>query len=218
MKTQDIHQPGRGGFCVVLMVLLAGCASAGYQKSEKTAATLQSSADRIERAGSQLHLAVVTLNDLVSNPQPDLRPQFKKFSDAMGKAPALTTTVRQADRDLQSRGIAQFDNWDKELAAIQNESIRTRGQARKGEVVAQYDAVRAACAELQREAGPVQSDLKDVHRFLKSDLTPHGIAALKDTITRINRLAAPLNDSANKLAADMRALANAMSPQLVTEK
>lgn len=85
-------------------------------------------------------------------------------------------------------------------------------------MVAQYDAVRAACAELQREAGPVQSDLKDVHRFLKSDLTPHGIAALKDTITRINRLAAPLNDSANKLAADMRALANSMSPQLVTEK
>ena len=213
-----MKQPALAGLTIGIAVLVAGCASSGYRKSEQTAASLQSSANKIERAALQLHLAVATLNDLVNNPQPDLRPQFRKFVTAVGNAESLAASIREADKDLQERGAVHFDNWDKELVAIQNEDIRSRGQKRKKEVVGQYDNVRAACAKAQAENEPLQSDLKDVHRFLNSDLTPGGLAAIKDTTTRVNQRAAPVQHSVNKLVADMRALATAMSPQLVTEK
>ena len=160
----------------------------------------------------------MTLNDLVNNPQPDLRPQFKKFSAAVGKTDSLTTSIRDADANLQARSAVYFDNWDKELATIQNEDIRASGQARKLEVLTQCNSVRNACLTTQTECTPLLSDLDDVHRFLNSDLTAAGLTAIKEATARVNRTAAPVQDSVNKLVADMRALSTAMSPQVVTEK
>lgn len=218
MRMKQLNKRAFDGLTIGLAVWVAGCASSGYKKSEQTASSLQSSANRIERAVLQVNLAVATLNDLVNNPQADLRPQFKKFSAAVDGAKSLATGIREADKGLQARGAAFFDKWDKELAAIQNEDIRTRGQKRKQEVVEKYESVRAACTKTLSEYEPLSSDLNDVHRFLNSDLTPGGLAAIKDAATRVNRLAAPAQDSANKLVAEMRTVATAMSPQVVAEK
>jgi hypothetical protein len=60
--------------------------------------------------------------------------------------------------------------------------------------------------------------LNDVQRFLSSDLTAAGLAAIKDATARVNQLSAPVQESVNKLVADMRELGTAMSPQMVAEK
>lgn len=218
MTTNYLNKAIRNGLAAGLAVVLVGCASSGYRKSEKTAGALEGSAKRIEAAAQQLQQAVVSLNDLVNNPQLDLRPQFKKFSAAVGKSASLGTSIRDADTELQARSELYFAEWDKELAAIQNESIRASGQARKLEVITQCNNVRNACLTAQTECSPVLSDLNDIERLLKADLTPGGLAAVRDETARINQRAAPVQDTVNKLVADMRALATAMSPRLVTEK
>ena len=218
MKTKNLSTLAVVGFTIGFALLVPGCASSGYQKTAQTASTLEASANRIERAGLQLHQAVAALNDLITNPQPDLRPQFKKLSAAVSETTSLTNSIQEADANLQARGEVYFDNWDKELAAIQNGGIRARGQKRKQEVAGRYDNVRAACAKAQTQAEPLLSDLKDVHRFLNSDLTLGGLAAIKDATARVNQLSAPVQESVNKLVADMRALSTAMSPEVVTEK
>ena len=202
------------GMTVGFAVLVGGCASSGYRKSEQTASSLESSAQRIESDATQLQQAVATLNDLVNNPQPDLRPQFKKFSAAAGKSGALTKSIQEADATLQSRSEVYIAEWDKELAAIQNEVIRARGQARKLEVINQCNNVRNACLTTQTECAPLLSDLNDIQRLLSADLTPGGLAASRDATARVNQLAAPVQNSLGKLVADMRALGTAMSPQI----
>jgi hypothetical protein len=154
MKTKKMKTPAFAGLAIGLVVVLAGCASAGYRRSKQTASSLQSSANRIERAGLQVQLAVATLNDLINNPQPDLRPQFEKFSTALGKADSLVTSIREADETLQARSTVHFDNWDKELAAIQNDDIRASGQARKLEVLSQCNNVRNNCLTAQTQTSP----------------------------------------------------------------
>jgi len=218
MKTMQLYRTAYAGLAIGLAVLVAGCASSGYRKSAQTASSLESSASQIERAGQQLQQAVVTLNDLVNNPQPDLRPQFKEFSSAADNAESLPTSIREADADLQARSAVYFDDWDKELAAIQNEFIRASGQARKLEVLSQCNNVRNACLTTQTEAAPLLADLKDIHRFLASDLTPGGLTAIRDATTRVNQLAAPVQNSVSRLVSDMRALGTAMSPRIVTTK
>lgn len=201
-----------GSLMLALALAVTGCVSSGYHRGEQVGAALQASASRVEGHLVQQDLAISLLNELVNTPQPDLRPQFKKFSSALGKPGTLATSIRDADQDMYSRGEVYFAEWDKELAVIQNESIRYRGQSRKVEVLNQYNEVRNACARVQTEIAPLESDLWDVHRFLNADLTPGGLAAIRDATTRVNQLAAPVHDSVTKLAGDMRSLGVAMSP------
>jgi hypothetical protein len=216
MNAQSLNRMAMGGLMIALAVVFAGCASSGYRRGQQISSALQSSADRIESRLTEQDLAVTSLNDLVNNPQADLRPQLKKFSAALGKPGALASSIREADQGLQERGKIYFEEWDKALATIQNEAIRSRGQARKQEVLIQYDAVRNSCLRVQTQLSPIESDLQDVHRFLEADLTLGGLTAIKSGTARVNRLASPVHDAVTRLVSDMRALGQAMSPQNIT--
>jgi hypothetical protein len=194
-------------------ILIAGCASSGYRTSESTASTLQSLANKIEDAGKQVDISVTELNSLIDNPQPDLRPQFNRFSTAVGKLGHLSNQVRKTDLKLASRGKIHFDNWDKELSAIQNEAIRASGQARKLELQNQFDSVRNIGLKVATSFAPVQSDLNDLQRFLNSDLNTQGLTTIRDSANRITQQATPVRQSIGNLVAELRSLGDAMSPQ-----
>lgn len=195
------------------LIGLAGCATSGYRTSERTAATLQSLAAKIETAGAQMDIAVTELNGLVNNPQPDLRPQYDRFAAAVHQLSGLSNSVHKTDGDLLTRSKLHFDNWEKELAAIQNEAIRSSGQARKLELQSRFDAVRNTCLNLLTSFAPVQSDLGDVNRFLNSDLTTGGLTAIRDTANRITQQATPVRQSVGNLTAELRSLSIALLPQ-----
>jgi len=213
MKTYSINKIISAAVLVSVLSGLVGCVTAGYRTSEQTAATLQALATKIESTGAQMDIAVTELNNMVNNPQPDLRPQFDRFSAAVSKLGALSNSVHKADNDLQARGKVHFENWEKELAAIQNEVIRSSGQARKLELQGRFDAVRNTCLSVLTSFTPVQSDLSDVHRFLNSDLTPGGLTAIRDSANRITQQATPVRQSVGNLTAELRALGVAMLPQ-----
>jgi hypothetical protein len=218
MKIPYLNRPVFPMLLTGLMALLAGCATSGYRAGEHTASSLQASAQGIERANVPVDTAVAELNDLVNSPEADLRPQFNKFSAAVAKLNGLPASIRKADEDMQARGKIHFENWDKELAAMQNDAIRANGQARKLAVLSQLDGVRNECSKVLTEFAPLQSDLQDAHRFLNSDLTAGGLTAMKDATARINQLATPMHESVGKLVTDMRALGVAMSPQNAAAK
>lgn len=213
MKTNPIIKSASVILLAGVLSLVAGCASRGYHTGERTATNLQSLATRIEMAGRQMDIAVTELDGLVNNPQPDLRPQFDRFSAAVGQLNTLATNVVKADAELQARSKLHTSNWDKELTTIQNDSIRASAQARKLEVTSQFDAVRNTCLAVQTALNPVQSDLRDLQRYLNSDLTMGGLATIKDTATRVARNAAPARESVTKLVGELRNLGVSMAPQ-----
>ena len=176
MKTHSFNKLITSTLLMGFTLLIAGCASSGYRTSESTASTLQSLATRIESAGAQMDIAVTELNSLVNNSQPDLRPQFDRFSTAVGKLGSIENQVQKANLKLADRGKLHFDNWDKELAVIQNEAIRASGQARKLELQSRFDSVRNTCLSVATSFTPVQSDLSDLRRVLNSDLNTSGLA------------------------------------------
>jgi hypothetical protein len=213
MKTTRIIQT------IVVVLILGtllfgnGCSTAGYRAGERTASTLQSLASRIENTGMQMDIAVTELDNLINQPQPDLRPQFGRFSSAVAKLNSLATNVLKADAALQARSKIHAANWEKELVAIQNDVIRANGQARKLEVTSRFDSVRNLCLAVQTSLAPVYSDLRDLQRYLNSDLTVGGLATIKDSATRVARNAAPARESVTKLVAELRALGISVSPQ-----
>lgn len=212
MKNHRLEKSAASLLLLGLLLAFAGCATSGYRTNERTAKTLDSLANRIELAGAQMDIAVTELNNLVNNPQPDLRPQFNRFSAAVNKLESLASSVQKADTDLQARGKTHFESWDKEVTTIQNEVIRSNAQARKLEVLGRFNNLRNNCLTVLTGYSPVQSDLRDTQRFLNSDLTLGGLAAIKDTASRVTQQATPVRDSVSKLVAEMKSVAVAVSP------
>ncbi len=213
MKTFALKSALASALLIPLTVWFLGCATPGYRTGEKTAATLESLAGRIERAGLQMDIAVTELNRMINDPQPDLRPQFQRFAAAVDNLSSLSNRVSKADERLEERGEQHFETWNAELAAIQNEAIRSSGLARKLEVQSRFDAIRGQCLEVLTRFTPVQSDLNDLEHFLSADLNPKGLAAIRDSAGRVIDRATPVRESISKLVADMRTLARDVSPQ-----
>lgn len=195
-----------------VLLLHVGCASSGYDKAGKTSTTLQEAAKGIDHALLPLDNAVATLSDLVNNPQPDVTPQFKKYSAAVSKLESLSDDVSSHATAMRAQGTAYFKVWDQELAKIQNEDIHSRSLERKNAVAAQFESVRVSYAKTTTEFAPFMADLKDIRRALATDLTAGGIASVKDLASMANSKVPPLRESLIVLSTDFKSLGVSLSP------
>src|SRR5690349_11067295 len=62
---------------------LAGCASSAYQKSDSAAFTMNTAAAEVRAESRALDVTQRALNSLVEEPAPDLKLQFRHFSDEL---------------------------------------------------------------------------------------------------------------------------------------
>jgi len=190
---------------------VTGCATANYNKSAATAATLNESSGLIAKGSTQIDLSLAALNDLVSNPQPDLRNQFQAYVSAVDALDATAKDVASENEAMKMQGAAYFNEWDQEIATIQNEDIRNRSETRRGEVAARFTRIGEQYDEARGAFLPYMSDLRDVQKFLSNDLTSGGLAAIKDAAAKAATDAVPVKESLARLSEQFKALGLSMS-------
>lgn len=213
MKTATNLFPILTGLSTSALALLfgAGCASSGHEKSNQTAAHIQTAANNIAALPAAIDKTLAALSDLVNKPQVDLRPVYKEFVFDLAVLEDAAKEIVDARIEVGQQGKAYFAEWDAQLAQIKNEDIRARSQSRKNEVAQQLQAIKRSYAEAEVAYRPFMAGLKDVQKYLSVDLTPDGVAAIKGTVAKSVAAAGPLNASLTKLAADFKALGLAMS-------
>lgn len=192
-------------------VLIAGCASTGYEKADTTSTSLQEAAQGIDNALVPLDAVVTALSDLVNNPGPDITPQFQKYSSAVSKLESLANEVSSRAAAMQEQGAAYFQKWNEELAKIQNDDIHTRSLDRKNAVAARFERVRVSYVQTTAAFAPFMSDLKDIRTALATDLTAGGLASVKGLASKANDKVLPLRESLVRLSAEFKNLGVALS-------
>jgi hypothetical protein len=192
--------------------LITGCASDNYKNSASTAASLNQASGMINKANTHIDESLADLNDLVANPAPDLRKQFDRFNHALDELGVSSKDIACKDGEMKSQGADYFAKWDKESARIQNEDIRSRSETRRSEVSARFNRIGQQYNETEIAFQPFLSDLRDVQKFLSTDLTAGGLAAIKDSAAKAARDAVPLKESLAKLSEEFRSLGLSMSP------
>jgi hypothetical protein len=191
---------------------ISGCASDNYKKSANTAAALNQSAGLITKGNTLIDESLADLNDLVSNPYPDLRKQFKRFDHAVNELGVSAKDLASEAGEMKARGADYFARWDKEAAQIQNEDIRTRSETRRNEVAARFDRMSEQYDETKTAFRPFLSDLRDVQKFLSTDLTAGGLAAIKGTAAKATKDAVPVKESLGRLSDEFKSMGLSMSP------
>jgi hypothetical protein len=166
----------------------------------------------IIKANTHIDESLADLNDLVANPAPDLRKQFDRFNHALDELGVSSKDIACKDGEMKSQGADYFAKWDKESARIQNEDIRSRSETRRSEVSARFNRIGQQYNETEIAFQPFLSDLRDVQKFLSTDLTAGGLAAIKDSAAKAARDAVPLKESLAKLSEEFRSLGLSMSP------
>ena len=194
-----------------ISLLLAGCGTCGFDKANCTSDSLQKDAKAIDQSNLQLDAVVVTLTDLMNNPGPDMKPQFKNFSSAVDKLESSANEVNRQVGAMQVQGAEYFQKWDEELAKIHNEDIRTRSADRKTLVAARFAKVKASYVQAKTNFDPFMSDLKDIRTALATDLTSAGLVSVKGVVIKANNDATPLHESLSNLAAGFKELGNSIS-------
>lgn len=197
---------------VAILGLIVGCSSAGYEKAADTATSLTKASDGIAKGNALVDQTLAALGDLVNNPKPDLRKQFGTFNDAVTRLSSTAKDVDGKAKGMKSQGADYFKNWDKQLAAMKNEDIRNRSEARKGEVASKFGRISQSYDETRAAFAPFMSDLRDVQKFLSTDLTAGGLAAIKDVAAKANKDAQPLKASLARLSDEFKGLGLSMSP------
>lgn len=195
-----------------LVAWMAGCASTGYEKGEKTASNVQNAANEIGALTGKIDKALASLTDLVEKPQPDLRPQFKQFISNLEAMESSAKRIGSARQAMGRGGKEFFAKWDAQLAQIKNEDIKARSLARKAEVEQELAAVKAKYSKATDDFKPFLSDLQDIRKFLSTDLTPGGLSAIKPTATKAEQDSSRLKVSVNQLADSFKKLGLALSP------
>lgn len=200
-------------FVAAFLLTLGGCATQGAttKRAGNTSTSLQEAALSVARSNAQLETVLLSLSDLVNNPGADLRTQYNTYNADVNRLDALASEVSASATAMKERGAAYFEQWDADLATIQNENIRTRSVDRKELVTARFEGVKASYAQTRSDFAPFVSNLKDIRTVLGTDLTAGGLASVRSLVSKADRDVIPLRTSLSRLESDFRALGVSMS-------
>jgi len=196
---------------VLATVCLAGCASTPYRKGDAAAISLQNAASDVQGQSRALEVAMGTLDDLVNKPEPDLKPQFKRFNKAVNNLAAYASRNNRSEARVSKKSAAYFEDWNKQLATMNYEAVRASSQARKNEVTKYFDSVDKRYREAQDAMDPLLSYFYDVRKALDTDLTPSGVESIKPVASRARENADKVQLALGRLTTELTASSARMS-------
>jgi len=112
----------------------------------------------------------------------ELRPQFETFKAELVKMEEQAKIARDRANSMKEKGKASFQEWEKEVQAINNADIRKQAEKRYEKRKKSYDKILIAMQEARDELVPFMSDLNDIRKLLDSELTEKSVAGTKMTI------------------------------------
>lgn len=179
------------------------------QSTDKGAAagkTVSHAATQVDLGITQLDATLAALEELVKKPAPDLTTQFKTFTKSLGQLESTAKEVSALADTMQDRGKAYFTEWDTQIAAVQNESIRERSAERRQTVSASFDKLHEEYGEVKGEFKPLLDDLRDIRTVLGADLTMDGLKTVKGTVADVADNAKDVKESLQELSKGFREL------------
>lgn len=197
--------------CAGVVFYFTGCASTNYKKADAASESLQTAALHIQAESRAIDVALVSLNDLVNKPAPDLKPQFSRFSKALDRLVAASERAEKAAQAADHKSAEYFQDWDKETASIKYEAVRDQSVSRKTQVSNEFNTVNQRYRENQAVIQPLISYLQDIRTALSTDLTLGGIDSVKNLADNAQQNARKVQTALARLSDELAASGERMS-------
>ena len=216
-KTTNKARIQKGWAAVALVaVALTGCgggsSSSGYQRAAGAGGSLLKDKADMLKLKDQVTATTATLNDLIGDPQRDLKPQYKAFTGALNKLDSMAKKTRERGVAIQASLEKYVDAWREEVVTIQDVTLRDQALDRVAQAKESFKRLYGELNAFKEALTPYVGSLKDIQRYLDTDLTPAGLktvqamaakatASDKDILRRVDDVVAELDRVATELTA-----------------
>lgn len=168
----------------LLMGLVTGCRSVGYQTGDSTAEKLRKAGEELSQESRALDAAFDSLDQLVNSPASDLKRPFKAYKKSLVNLQKSVSETDKAISELRKESNAYFNAWNAELGTMNYEIIRSQSEARRTAVSNQLESVCVRYEETQNVVRPMINYFTDIEKALGTDLTADGLAAAREIVHR----------------------------------
>jgi seryl-tRNA synthetase len=168
-------------FCMLLfsaVTFLGGCATTGMDRSVNTSNSIKDVDSEIRNMIVKIDATAASLDSLVVAGNPDLRNSFDSYTDNVTKLDNEGKRVIKRTDEMKARSKEYFSEWEKQGDAFTNEEIRELSSERRNKLAEIYARVPAAAAGIKATYQDYLTDLKEIQKYLSTDLTPKGVEAI----------------------------------------
>ncbi len=199
---------------ILLTLGLATLLVAGTQASqEQLASSIKDTHRETTRTSDQLKATLTALNALTKQKEGDLRPAYNTYCSEITKTDAAAVWTRTRVQWMAGDGRKYFQDWQKTINEIANESLKKKAQKRLDAVRASYDKVEASLKLAGEKFKPFLSDLSDIQKALATDVTAGGVKAIKSTVSSANWNHQSVDKAVKAALKEMDKMEQALSPE-----
>lgn len=159
-------------------VLLGGCATTGMDRSVKASNSIKDVDSEIRKMIVQIDVTAASLDSVVSPGQPNLKKSFDKFSDDLVHLDKEGKKVIKRTEEMKKNSKEYFGEWEKQGDAFTNQEIRELSAERRNKLAEIYARVPAAADGIKGTYNAYLTDLKEIQKYLSTDLTPKGVEGI----------------------------------------
>ena len=196
------------------MIGLAALLVSTMQASqEQLAQSIRDTHLETTRTADQLKTTLGAITGLTKQKKGDLRPAYDTYCAAVKETEAAAALTRTRIQWMAGDGRKYFQDWQKTIDGISNESLRKKAQKRMDAVRKDYDKVEASLVQAGEKFRPFLSDLTDIQKALATDVTAGGVKAIKSTVNSANWNLQYVDKSIKSALKDMDKMQKALSSE-----
>ena len=197
---------------LALTMQFCGCATHGYQRASLTRNALDDARQLVAEIQREIDESVASLDELTA-PQPgSLRPPFKDFEFTVKRLERDVDRIPKHRHAVRKHADAYYTTWEKELASFETPAIRERSAERRTAVMATLQKVDDGFAALDTSLRPLLLHLRDMNRFLRTDLTMLGVKSGTDLAQRIKADVVDVSKNTVALTNELNQVAENLAP------
>ena len=197
-----------------LLIFAASCSGpSGTEGADRASAASEAVGrfrEETARTGEAIGKALGSLDELSRAISGDARPALDAFARSVADLDSQATAMAVAIDSMRRSTATYLEAWEKETASLVNPDLRLRALDRRNEVKEALAKIDAVLREALPPLLDQRTQLRDVRTYLANDLTPRGLAVVKDVQAKarengakVRKLLTPVVEQASRVALDI---------------
>jgi hypothetical protein len=218
-STQPIRTLTLAAFSVAgLLLASADAAAAGYKLADKVGTSIAEFRDEIVDVKEAVDVTVAALSKVVADATVDPRKAYKEFDKSVPRIDSAAAKARKRAEDMKARGKQYFDQWEKDLAGVNDPEIRKLAEERRAKLQAAFGNIKTSMEPARDQFNAWLANLKDLQKYLSQDLTIGGIDAAKELIGKSKKEGAEVQQTLDTVIAELNTVVATITPAKAKKK
>jgi hypothetical protein len=190
-----------------------GCKStANYQQADKTGTKIGDLRRDVIAILAAVDDTETALDQVVQSANTDPRRPYKQFAKTVSRLEDANARANRRAEDMRAEGRVFFEQWHQEILALKNPQLQQLAQDRKETVEQTFRNISRLTVEAKEQFRPWMDNVKDLERFLGSDLSVGGIYASRQLVDQTRANAAKVTYALQSLIDELNSLEASMTP------